>query len=145
MLPTEIQNLLDLVQQGIGGDATFKALLLLLENGSESDHIVRTLSQIEPANIADEDLRRNAINLLKRADAFEIATKWSATLDTADAASSDAAKIVNLHPGRAPVAEATRYGQIITFDDVGGLDKVKRQIHRKIIRPFENPGMVAKF
>lgn len=33
----------------------------------------------------------------------------------------------------------------ITFNDVGGLDDVKKLIHRKIISPFEKPSLFAKF
>lgn len=145
MLPTEIQNLVDLVRSGTGGDATFKALLILLQNGSESSHIDRALAQVDPTGIADGDLRRDAAELLARADAANLATQWTATLEGDAERDARDSNIVSLHPGSAPAAESTHYGQIVSFDDVGGLDKVKRQIHRKIIRPFENPGMVAKF
>ncbi len=145
MLPTEIQNLVDLVRAGTGGDATFKALLLILGNSSESGHIIDALHQIDPSSIDAVELRREAVELLARADAADAVTRWSATVDTDPDAPGSSSNIVSLHPGSAPAAEATHYGQIVTFDDVGGLDKVKRQIHRKIIRPFENPGMVAKF
>ncbi len=33
----------------------------------------------------------------------------------------------------------------VTFADVGGLDDVKKLIHRKIISPFEKPSLFAKF
>ena len=33
----------------------------------------------------------------------------------------------------------------VTFADVGGLDAVKKQIHRRIISPFEKPSLFAKF
>ena len=33
----------------------------------------------------------------------------------------------------------------VTFADVGGLDDVKKLIHRKIIAPFEKPSLFAKF
>jgi SpoVK/Ycf46/Vps4 family AAA+-type ATPase len=33
----------------------------------------------------------------------------------------------------------------VTFDDVGGLDEVKQQIHRKIVLPFRDPGLFARF
>ena len=147
MMPTEIQNLVDLVRAGTGGDATFKALLILLQNSSESSHIDRALAQIDPNGIAEDDLRRDAAELLARADAADLASLWNATLQTSTERNplDPNSNIVSLHPGSAPAAETTHYGQIVTFDDVGGLDKVIRQIHRKIIRPFENPGMVAKF
>ena len=33
----------------------------------------------------------------------------------------------------------------VTFADVGGLEAVKKQIHRRIISPFEKPSLFAKF
>ncbi|KID56208.1 cell division protein [Pseudoalteromonas luteoviolacea] len=33
----------------------------------------------------------------------------------------------------------------ITFDDVGGLDQVKKQIRKKIITPFQKPSLFSKF
>lgn len=33
----------------------------------------------------------------------------------------------------------------ITFQDVGGLDHVKESIHMKIVKPFSNPGLFARF
>ncbi len=145
MLPIEVQSLIDLVRAGTGGDATFAALLILLENSSDSSQITGALQQIEPARIEDAKLRLKASDLLAKADAYEASTAWRGASEQAETTNSNETNIVSLHPGSAPMAEATQYGQVVTFDDVGGLEKVKRQIHRKIIRPFENPGMVAKF
>jgi SpoVK/Ycf46/Vps4 family AAA+-type ATPase len=33
----------------------------------------------------------------------------------------------------------------VTFEHVGGLDSIKKQIHRKIILPFQKPGLFKKF
>jgi SpoVK/Ycf46/Vps4 family AAA+-type ATPase len=33
----------------------------------------------------------------------------------------------------------------VTFADVGGLDEIKKQIHRKIILPFQKPSLFRKF
>jgi transitional endoplasmic reticulum ATPase len=35
--------------------------------------------------------------------------------------------------------------ETLTFADVGGLDEVKRQIHRRIIAPQQKPGLFARF
>ena len=43
--------------------------------------------------------------------------------------------VTDLQDGRASV----------TFADVGGLDEVKRVIHRKIILPLQKPGLLARF
>ncbi len=39
----------------------------------------------------------------------------------------------------------TEAGNAIDFSDVGGLDEVKKQISRRIIAPFQKPGLFAKF
>jgi transitional endoplasmic reticulum ATPase len=41
-------------------------------------------------------------------------------------------------------SETTR-DTTVTFADVGGLDEVKRQIHRRIIAPREKPGLFERF
>ena len=45
--------------------------------------------------------------------------------------------------------EAAKYMQpkhsLLKFKDVGGLDEVKKQIHRKIILPFQKPSLFEKF
>lgn len=145
MIPIDVKSLVELVRAGTGGDATFRALLILLKNSSDSSHIVEALADIDPQLIGERDLRIGAAELLEKADAYEASKVWRATTEIHQTDEQPSTNIVSLRPGYAPAAEATHYGQVVTFDEVGGLDKVKRQIHRKIIRPFENPGMVAKF
>jgi SpoVK/Ycf46/Vps4 family AAA+-type ATPase len=145
MIPIDVKSLVELVRAGTGGDATFRALLILLKNSSDSSHIVEALADIDPQLIGERDLRIGAAELLEKADAYEASKVWRATTEIHQTDDQPSTNIVSLRPGSAPAAEATHYGQVVTFDEVGGLDKVKRQIHRKIIRPFENPGMVAKF
>ncbi|MDG1825985.1 MAG: ATP-binding protein [Henriciella sp.] len=145
MIPIDVKSLVELVRAGTGGDATFRALLILLKNSSDSSQIVEALADIDPQLIGERDLRIGAAELLEKADAYEASKVWRATTEIHQTDEQPSTNIVSLRPGSAPAAEATHYGQVVTFDEVGGLDKVKRQIHRKIIRPFENPGMVAKF
>ena len=145
MIPIDVKSLVELVRAGTGGDATFRASLILLKNSSDSSHIVEALADIDPQLIGERDLRIGAAELLEKADAYEASKVWRATTEIHQTDEQPSTNIVSLRPGSAPAAEATHYGQVVTFDEVGGLDKVKRQIHRKIIRPFENPGMVAKF
>jgi len=141
MLPTDIQNLVDLVRAGTGGDATFQALLILLENSSESDHIDRALSQVPASQIDSAELRKAAFALLIKADAASTAEQWAPPRDSAEEAATPTSNVISLRPG----SDRAAIGTPVSFDDVGGLDKVKRQIHRKIIRPFENPKLVAQF
>lgn len=43
------------------------------------------------------------------------------------------------------VSLENRLPKKVTFDDVGGLDDLKKTIEMKIIKPFMNPGLFAKF
>ncbi len=46
----------------------------------------------------------------------------------------------------ADVVDLTRYrDETTTFDDVIGLEKIKKQVHRKIILPFQKPSLFARF
>ncbi|MDP3844839.1 MAG: AAA family ATPase [Pseudomonas sp.] len=46
-------------------------------------------------------------------------------------------------------SEATRLlapnSEILTFEDVGGLDELKKTIHKKIILPYQKPGLFQRF
>ena len=46
-------------------------------------------------------------------------------------------------------AETTRLltpsAETLTFDDVGGLDELKKTIHKKIILPYQKPGLFQRF
>jgi transitional endoplasmic reticulum ATPase len=44
-----------------------------------------------------------------------------------------------------PLAEFIETGPTITFDDVGGLEEVKKAIHRTIILPLRRPDLYAKY
>lgn len=35
--------------------------------------------------------------------------------------------------------------EVITFDDVGGLDELKKTIHKKIVLPYQKPGLFQRF
>ncbi|MEL8055156.1 MAG: ATP-binding protein [Pseudomonadota bacterium] len=146
MLPNNIESLVALVESGASGDAGAEALLLLLENTSESEHIVTALGRVRPDMVTDDTLLARAAKLLQDADAYDLLQTWQAAAMPVETDNDGGSKIVSLYgEAKSPTDIARQYGQVVTFDDVGGLDKVKRQIHRKIIRPFENPGLVAKF
>ncbi len=54
-------------------------------------------------------------------------------------------KVVEKHD-MASITEMTRYRQDTTdFSDVIGLDKIKKQINKKIIMPFQRPSLFQKF
>lgn len=67
-------------------------------------------------------------------------------------AQAGGAQVINMQDRRlidadeeAPVVMPPTETDRITFADVGGLDQVKHQINRKIILPFQKPGLFKKF
>ncbi|MEM8617553.1 MAG: ATP-binding protein [Pseudomonadota bacterium] len=140
MLPPDIQSMVDFITDAPEATGAVPALLVLLENHSDSDVIINALSRLSPDQITDEDQRARAAALLDKTEAYDLAKRWR----TGDAVPANG-KVVSLHPGSGGHRERTVYGQAITFEDIGGLEKVKQQIRRKIIRPFEDPGLFAKF
>lgn len=141
MLPPDVKSLVELVKANPEASGAFSALLVLLENSSDSGVIAAALTEIRPSMVADEDQRARAANLLKDADAHALSAAWTPGASEPDHASN----VVTLRPGTGGLAEQLGYGQRIGFDDIGGLEKVKDQVRRKIIRPFENPALFQKF
>ena len=107
-------------------------------------------------------LARAYLALGNRAEAASVylgAVRTDETLRDADldrelavARSSSGADIIDFQERRgvepaeeAPVVMPKAEVQRITFADVGGLEQVKRQITRKIILPFQKPGLFQKF
>ena len=119
----------------------FGALLTVLEASSGSDVIIEALSAIDPANVPDAIARERAAALLDKTDTFALAQDWRAEARVETPTSN----VVSLHPSEDNRPAERVYGQIVSFDDIGGLEKVKDQVRRKIIRPFENPGLFAKY
>ncbi len=141
MLPEDVKSVLDLVRGSPGSDGAFGALLVLLENVSDSDVIVKALQEVDPGKVENEEHRQRVIDLLGQTDAFGLQQAWQGI----GSPEEDAGNIVSLHQRDGRVDPARLYGQKITFDDIGGLEKVKQQVYRKIVRPFENPKLFAKF
>lgn len=141
MLPPDVKSMVDLVRTNPDASGGFTALLLLLENVSDSGVIVTALRDVTPDMVADVRLRTRASALLEKANAFEAAQAWR----EGNVTTVETGNIVPLHPGVGGRAERTQYGQRVTFDDIGGLEAVKNQVRRKIIRPFEDPTLFAKF
>lgn len=50
-----------------------------------------------------------------------------------------------LRPEEAEAPPAVHTPERFTFDDVGGLEEVKKQIHRRVILPAKEPGLLARF
>ncbi|MEM9054606.1 MAG: ATP-binding protein, partial [Pseudomonadota bacterium] len=141
MLPPDVKSMVDLVRNNPEASGGFVALLVLLESVSDSGVIIAALTEVTPQMVPEADLRERAAALLEKADAYALVQVWRAS----EAPPEAAGNIVSLHPGKGGAAERTLYGQRVTFDDIGGLETVKSQVRRKIIRPFEDPTLFAKF
>ena len=141
MLPPEVKAMVDLVNDAPMSPGPFGALMTLLEASSDSGVIVEALTVTSPKLAPDADARERAAALLDKTEAFAIAQKWRA----AEENTADASNVVSLHPTNDTRPAERVYGQVVSFDDIGGLEKVKNQVRRKIIRPFENPGLFAKY
>ncbi len=135
----DLQGLVDLAKANPGIPATFNALLVMLGNAPDSSVIVAALGQLNAEAVPSDELREKAASLLEDADAPQLAALWSPA-SGAEAASN----VVSLHRG--PNGERVKIaGPKITFDDIGGLEDVKRQVRRKIINPFKDSGLFKKF
>lgn len=129
-LATEIQSVVDLAKANPRVEGTFRAMLILLENAPDSAVITGALGQIDANSIESAELREQAANLLHKADAPQLAALWQpASPEPEDS------NVVALH-GDASAAPRPPTG--ITFDDIGGLEDVKKQVRRKIINPFQD-------
>ena len=152
MLPSEIKGLVDLVEKNPGNDAMFKALLLLLENSSDSTVIIEALEMVQPHEKFSEDNKDKAAELLRNADAEDLAKKWEPVAVAAEP-ENYSSNVVSLLPKEdtsnaydKKIEENLNFaGKKVSFDDIGGLENVKSQIRRKIIKPFNDPGLFKKF
>jgi len=127
---SDIQSLLDLTNQNPEAIGSFRAALILLENVPDSSIVVDALAQINPEIISDETLREKAAELLKGADEPEQAARWSFEQSEAVSNVYSLAQRQTVLPPKQPTG--------ITFNDIGGLEEVKKQVRRKIINPFQN-------
>ncbi len=127
---SDIQSLLDLTIQNPKAEGSFRAALILLENAPDSSIVVDALAQIDPDTIADESLRDKAAELLIGAEATEEAARWKPQEPEAASNVYSLTKKQTILPAKKPTG--------ITFNDIGGLEEVKKQVRRKIINPFQN-------
>jgi len=152
MLPSEIKSIVDFLEQNSSDDAMFKALLLLLENASDSTVIIEALEMVQPHEKFSEDNKDKAVELLKNAEAEDLAKKWEPMAVAAEPenhssnvvsllSKEDASNSYNKNIEAPPSLQ----GKKVIFDDIGGLENVKSQIRRKIIKPFNDPGLFKKF
>jgi len=87
---------------------------------------------------------------LEDANEEELAAKWGPVpveevIEQSDNVVSFKSNNAEEVPAEDKLQIQDRLGKDITFDEIGGLEHVKSQIRRKIIKPFNNPGLFKKF
>lgn len=122
----DLQALVELTNANPSVGGSFQALLIVLEQAPDSAVIIGTLSQVDAGQIANVDHRRKAAKLLRDADALQLADLWEPR---------EPDNVVALNSN---VMKPLLPGDKITFQDIGGLENVKKQVRRKIINPFQD-------
>lgn len=154
MLPKDVESLIQIVSVQPENAGLFEALINLLENASDSSIVIDALKLLPVKELKAQhtDLSERVKNMLLNADALEQADNWvKEELVQADDDDAVVSNVVSLKVGTSDgeeVAEAfSDVGSIpdVCMDDVAGLQDVKKQIHRKIIKPFERPGLYERF
>lgn len=151
MLPKEIHSLVTLCQAHPEQEGLFDALLALLDNASDSSIISEALSALPREKLTAQAAScQRAGDLLKRANDHDSAAQWLAGASNIhDAEGLQTA--TNVIPfGSGERGEGCGLADIkseaaVSMDDIAGLQDVKKQIYRKIVKPFENPALYARF
>ncbi|MDA7967268.1 ATP-binding protein [Ruegeria sp.] len=126
-LEAQYQELVDLVVTGHAREASFRALLVLLKEAPDSSVIRDALAQTDPAVIETDALRSEAAELLNLAGEEHQADIWRPKPQAAD-------NVIQMQNPDSPLRVVEGSG--VTFDDIGGLEDVKKQVRRRIINPF---------
>jgi len=136
-LSPEIQSVVEMTKAHPAVDGLFHALLVALENAPDSSIISAALSQIDPDQCQNPQNRQRAANLLARSDSPHLARHWRIEEEAVLPGN-----VVSLRGGRLNLPDP---GNAVTFADIGGLEQVKDQVRRKIIKPFQSPGLFQAF
>ena len=144
----------------------------LLDASQESEALALALD-VRPEDVGDASDRRLVAELLSKAGLADIAIEWEIAPDAStplpehpataqadpaegedapqETARSSEGRVLRLVGGRdtderdVPDLPDVPLADAITFADVGGLDEVKKDIHRRIILPFAQPNLVQRF
>ena len=135
-LAQDVQSVVDLAKANPAMEGLFQALLLLLENASDSSIVAEALTQIDPDSCVNAGHRQRAADLLIRGERPDLAKAWLPRPETPPA--DNVVSLWGAPPRAAP-------GDSLTFADIGGLEPVKEQVRRKIIKPFQSPGLFQTF
>jgi SpoVK/Ycf46/Vps4 family AAA+-type ATPase len=137
-LTPELQAVVDAAIRSPESEGLFQALLMLLENAPDSKVVAAALGQFSPSTYANPRLRQQAVNLLNRSGHEDLAGAWEVIEQY-----RGPENVVPLRSGMASREGLRNDG--IGFDQIGGLEAVKDQIRRRIIKPFQTPGLFQTF
>jgi len=127
----DVNALAKLIKPEQDNQAIFRAILALLDDAPDSSIVTAGLSQINVEYINDDELRGRAANLLHKADAPQLAGLWQI-----DSKHEKVSNVVSLDGQPQNIKQQST--KSVTFDDIGGLEDVKKQVRRKIINPFQD-------
>lgn len=132
-----VQQLKAAVLTAPGQGGLLAGYAALVETASDSGLIVAAFDGIDPDAYADDDLRRKISGMLRDAGALEFAGHWDPTMSRLSKGGA---------PTTVPAAGGMKAkGKSLSFDDVGGLEDVKKQVRRRIISPFLKQELFARF
>jgi SpoVK/Ycf46/Vps4 family AAA+-type ATPase len=118
-----------------GSAVLLRAMLAEATRGGQVGEAVKFLTLLDPAGLPDAAMRKEVSEFLAEAGEDDLSARWGS-----------GPQVVQLAAHRpVSVPEAMRAQKLTTFADVGGLEDVKRQIHRRIIAPREKPGLFQRF
>ena len=127
----DIDELAKLIKPNQNNSSIFRAILALLNEAPDSSIISTGLSKVNADDIDDADLRMKAELLLLRADEQQLAERWKPEPKQ----NSEIDNVVPLNSRT--ISRLVQNSNAVSFDDVGGLENVKKQFRRKIINPFQ--------
>lgn len=149
MLDT-IKQMRTAVLNAPGQDGVLLGLVTLLEAAPDSSMIVTGLTDIDPNGYQDNQLKSRVATLLREAGEADMGDHWDPKI--ARPVAANAPNVVDFGAVRAVNDEIEHHrmvkdtaGPKIGFDDVGGLENVKRQMRRRIINPFLKKELFSKF
>jgi SpoVK/Ycf46/Vps4 family AAA+-type ATPase len=142
---TAIQEMRAVVQSAPGQAGLLSGLVALLEAAPDSDLISFGLDGIDPNSYSDVKLKERIVLLLNEADAKALAVKWAPQMR--ENLPDNVVSLASANDGITPPSVNSTHagGETISFDDIGGLEKVKQQMRRRIINPFLKKELFAKF
>ncbi len=142
---SSIMQMNTVVKASPGQSGVLLGLVSLLESAPDSDMIAKGLAGIDPESYDDIELRNRIATLLRDAGNDKLSQIWDATnprtlpANVVDFNAAKAAETIDANKSVSPS------GPTIGFDDVGGLEKVKTQMRRRIINPFLKKELFARF